>query len=357
MNNRVYWGAVALAVAAMFAAATIGDAARRLPNRDGGYIAGHDGSDQQIVFVDDNGNISVEFGPSATAFTVGGAAADDAAASGNPVPIGCMFETTIDSVDDGDVARVNCAANGSLYVAGPAADDAAASGNPVLLGCHYETTPDAVDNDDVNRVACDSRGQLRMVVSDYNHGNCGNCNAVVISASDNTATSFNGLMVRGIMSTYDGTNADMIRSVINATDSTGTGIAAAGILAQCDDTSPTATTENQFGNLTRNCATGALKTERDGDLYSQITAAAPTATVVKSGAGRLHKICINTPAANAVVTVYDNTAASGTVIAILTQPAALLSSGANCAEYDLAFGTGLTVNTATAAQNITVTYR
>lgn len=38
-------------------------------------------------------------------------------------------------------------------------------------------------------------------------------------------------------------------SIVNATNSTGTGIAAAGLLGQFDDTSPTSITENQFGNL------------------------------------------------------------------------------------------------------------
>jgi hypothetical protein len=48
---------------------------------------------------------------------------------------------------------------------------------------------------------------------------------------------------------YNGTSRDLVRSVVNATNSVGTGITAAGILAQLDDTSPTTITENQFGNL------------------------------------------------------------------------------------------------------------
>jgi hypothetical protein len=48
---------------------------------------------------------------------------------------------------------------------------------------------------------------------------------------------------------YNGTNNDRIRSAINGTNSTGTGIVASGLVAQLDDISPTAITENQFGNL------------------------------------------------------------------------------------------------------------
>lgn len=50
-------------------------------------------------------------------------------------------------------------------------------------------------------------------------------------------------------SLFNGTTWDRVRSVVNATNTTGTGIQATGILAQLDDTSPTAITENQFGNL------------------------------------------------------------------------------------------------------------
>lgn len=52
-----------------------------------------------------------------------------------------------------------------------------------------------------------------------------------------------------VQTTYNGTTADLQRSIINATNSIGTGIMAAGLVAQLDDTTPTTITENQFGNL------------------------------------------------------------------------------------------------------------
>lgn len=84
-----------------------------------------------------------------------------------------------------------------------------------------------------------------------------------------------------------------------------------------------------------------------------ITAAAPTTTSVKIGAGILHTITFNKPVATGVVTVYDNTAASGTVIGIITTPANPMPVTLT---YDLVFNTGLTITSATAAQDITVTY-
>ena len=84
-----------------------------------------------------------------------------------------------------------------------------------------------------------------------------------------------------------------------------------------------------------------------------ITAAAPTTTVVKSGSGALHTITFNKPVATGVVTIYDNTAGSGTVIGTITVPSSPMPVTLT---YDLIFSTGLTIVTATAAQDITVTY-
>lgn len=91
--------------------------------------------------------------------------------------------------------------------------------------------------------------------------------------------------------------------------------------------------------------------------YQNITLAAPTTTTVKSGAGFLHAITINKPVASSVITIYDNTAGSGTVIGTITLPATLLAQGPYTAIYDVAFGTGLTIVTATGASDITVSFR
>jgi hypothetical protein len=85
--------------------------------------------------------------------------------------------------------------------------------------------------------------------------------------------------------------------------------------------------------------------------YKNITT--DTTTTLKTGPGYLHTICINTPAATGVVTIYDNTAASGTKIGTITS----FASTVGCLTYDVAFWTGLTVVTATAAPDLTVTFR
>lgn len=88
--------------------------------------------------------------------------------------------------------------------------------------------------------------------------------------------------------------------------------------------------------------------------YTPLNIPAGTATtVVKSGAGLFHTLTINTKGASSnVITVYDNTAASGTLIATIdgtTGPITYL--------YDVAFATGLTVKSTTGTgADMTVAY-
>ena len=78
--------------------------------------------------------------------------------------------------------------------------------------------------------------------------------------------------------------------------------------------------------------------------------ASATTTTVKSGSGYLNRIVINTTAAGAI-TIYDNTAASGTKIATIAASAAL-----GIYTYQGRFSIGLTIVTA-AASDITVSYQ
>lgn len=92
--------------------------------------------------------------------------------------------------------------------------------------------------------------------------------------------------------------------------------------------------------------------------YTHITTA--TTTVIKGNAstgaaasGVLHTLCLNNPNAGSTVTIYDNTAGSGNVIAIIT--ASTTSIG--CFIFDTKFITGLTIVTAAGSQDITVSWQ
>lgn len=104
----------------------------------------------------------------------------------------------------------------------------------------------------------------------------------------------------------------------------------------------------------RTRGTGILQVE---SAFSFLNVAAGQATTtVKSGAGTLHTINMwGPPTATGTFTVYDNTAASGTKIATVLAAGVL---SATTFTFDLAFGTGLTIITATANwADYTVTYR
>ena len=104
----------------------------------------------------------------------------------------------------------------------------------------------------------------------------------------------------------------------------------------------------------RSRGTGILQVE---EAYSFLNVAAGQATTaVKSGAGTLHTITFfGPPTATATFTAYDNTAGSGTKIATILAAGVL---GAVTLTFDLAFGTGLTIVTATANwADYTVAYR
>ena len=84
--------------------------------------------------------------------------------------------------------------------------------------------------------------------------------------------------------------------------------------------------------------------------YQNITTG--TTTTLKSTVGNLHTVCVNTIVSSATITIYDNTAASGTKIGTITLPSTALPG---CQLYDVAFWTGLTVVTS-GATDITVAF-
>jgi hypothetical protein len=103
---------------------------------------------------------------------------------------------------------------------------------------------------------------------------------------------------------------------------------------------PTPTGANDIGNV-------SIK----GYSFTNITTS--TTTVIKAGPGVLHAVCVNTPAATGTFQMYDNTAGSGTKIGLITS----FASVSGCFIYDVAFSTGLTVVTATATPDFTVSWR
>lgn len=90
-----------------------------------------------------------------------------------------------------------------------------------------------------------------------------------------------------------------------------------------------------------------------GYEYTHITT--QTTTAIREGRGVLGKVVINKPLAGGVITIYDNTAGSGDVIAILT--CAVTNSDAPVSiPYNIVFKKGLTIVTSGANQDITIAW-
>jgi hypothetical protein len=89
-----------------------------------------------------------------------------------------------------------------------------------------------------------------------------------------------------------------------------------------------------------------------GSHFLNIAGAATT--LVRTGPGILERLVVNRAIASGVITIYDNTAGSGTLIATITHPGTLLQN-----QYDLEFGvrfsTGLTIVTSS-TDNVTAVF-
>lgn len=126
----------------------------------------------------------------------------------------------------------------------------------------------------------------------------GSGNLTGINAISNVTDGVNGTGTVATSPTFfNGTNQDRGRSIINATNSVGTGIQAVGIIGQFDDVSPTAITENQFGNIRMSANRNLYGTIRDAAgnergvnvtsgnaLQADLTSIAGTATSTGVGA-------------------------------------------------------------------------
>jgi hypothetical protein len=94
------------------------------------------------------------------------------------------------------------------------------------------------------------------------------------------------------------------------------------------------------------------------NLYTPISLAAPTTTIVCAKPCYLSAIVVNKATATGVITVYNHpSAATGTPVATITSPATLLQNHFTLDYHDIYLDKGLTIVTATAAQDLTVAYR
>lgn len=251
---------------------------------------------------------SVQFAPAAVSKGTNGVegATNSSAISIDQTTPGTTNAVAIDQTTPGTTNKV--------VPAGPVASGVAASGNPVPVGGDYNSTAVAITTGQRGILQVNSVQDLWVEV---------------VGSAGGARIQLSG-----------GNNADGIATTGNP----------AGVNAHAKIYGFNGSTFDRI----RTRGTGILQIE---SAYSFLHVAAGQATTtVKSGAGTLHTITHNgAPTAASTFNAYDNTAASGTLIATILAAAVL---GLSTSTYDLAFGTGLTIITAT--QNwaaYTVTYR
>lgn len=235
----------------------------------------------------------------ASAATTRGPVAPATATATASVLQGCQYNSTLPTFTDGQQGRVGCTVSGGLQIGGASASGGTAAGNPVLAGCDYNTTTPTYTNGQRGAVQCGTRGSVsvQLMAPDAGVITTGSATADDVSAGTPIATASRNFV-------YDPTDANWDRQRMWQTganiSSVDSGLTAVGLMAQCDDSSITATTENQAGNLRRDCASGALITrpyETQANSWSYAAAASgisntTTAVTIKASAGGTLRNCL-----------------------------------------------------------------
>ncbi len=208
------------------------------------------------------------------------------------------------------------AANLVASVVGTVAAGSADAGNPVKVGGRYNSTNPTMSDGQRGDFPLNSRGMVRAAISGIGlTANDGRGNVAIFAQDEG-----NGGQELAVLGYLKGASSlhDTARAILGS-----------------------------FGS-----GTGVTAVEHAGNPSSNITTA--TTTTIKSGAGILHTINIGLCVAAATITIYDNTAASGTKLGTITCPSVV--GDVPTKTYDIAFATGLTVVTS-AATDVTVGWR
>lgn len=209
---------------------------------------------------------------------------------------------------------------------------------------------------------------LRAIFSGGGSAGSGGAGAIQTAGADAASNTVNMQSTDSRISGFNGTTWDRIRTAVTTISSTFTGFLNSLPWAIYHAT-PTTRTDGQGGpfeadtngNLKSTLATliagENLVSNRlnNEPIYNPTSITTQTTTTVKSGAGTLGGILIPTPVASATIKIYDNTAASGTVLVdTITFPVTLLNDGPIFIKVDTTFATGCTVVTAGATMAVDV---
>lgn len=227
----------------------------------------------------------------------------------------------------------------------------------VLVDTVYNTSPPSPTNGQRVNLQSDSSGNLKVTIAGQSAG------SALADGTANPTTTLQGSLLEG----FNGTTWDRIREGIVAPTSTTTGLLNSVGMGIYNTSAPSPTNgqavpfqTDSYGDMQTNLYTKIAGEDLTNDVmkvqgqftYTNITT--QTTTTIKSSAGLFHRLTINTPLASGVITIFDNTAGSGTKIGTITFPATLVSDGPITATYNVKFSTGLTIVTSGSNMDITI---
>lgn len=163
---------------------------------------------------------------------------------------------------DVDVTRVG----GNVTVVGAAAEDAAASGNPVLIGGRYDSSARTLETGDAGAIALNASGQVLVEIA----AGAGSGGTAAADDADFTAGTTSGTPVMGVYesSPTSVTDGDLGTVGITQTRAMKVAIASGGIAGAVVDSVAGATDEGVLAVAVRDDALATL-TPVDGD-YTQL---------------------------------------------------------------------------------------
>lgn len=348
----------------------------------------------------DNSNSNVQGVSSTNEAFVGGGIASGVADTGNPVKIGGKASNSAPSaVSDGQRVNSWYGDNGQQFVAlarddgtkistvNGAADAQSASNVGLVVGDYpfvfNGTTWDRVRSGPTTGSVLMSPPTAIGAAVPANAfyvaatDGSGNLRGLHVADGDSVSASATLIISPGV---YNNSNMDRLRSATAAAGTTGTGVPASGTMVWdgTDFQLVKDTTARGDGDTTGYLGVGqrfyngssydraqsggvtgmqgvSLQASPSG-AYSFTNITTATTTLVKSGAGTLHAIIVNTPVLSGVIEMDNAITHTAPKIGTITYPATLVSDGPDSVVYDLAFSTGLSITT-TGAMDITVVWK
>jgi hypothetical protein len=284
--------------------------------------------------------------------------------SGNGVKISGVFSSSLPSLTNGErgdlqltnaslLMTVISGATGTLTSVSPPADAKTNSTSALIVSNftdYYNGTTWDRGRSVVPAEATAGIGIAATASMGYHSGGANPGRALGSTTYNSAEIGFNGTMVVGGGGTVAvPQDVSTLPQALYAYDGTARQIATTNYLFD-GGTTYYAQIDALEQSASANLGAGVTSTEEAGKNYTYIVTA--TTTVVKLGRGNMHTITVN-GGATGTITMYDNTAGSGTVIGIIAVPATFTPFTLT---YDIQFNTGLTIVTS-AATNITVSTR